>query len=256
MLYTCNLQLIVYSKYEYIFEYNYEIWYDINITNKGGCKTLKETTETIETTESSSLLEQLEIILQYGKVYSSMTENIVGYNNATETLQGQKGKYWKWRLIICAVCLVFLYMSFNGVFVESSEDIGLLIPSIIMAIIAIIAIIVVWKVTEKKIKYYETNININNNMVNQILQERDEFAKEQGDCLDFIPQAYWNVYTIEYFYDAVKSGAATTLDQAIVQYNSYMQRQQTEQMQQTIYEQGIQMQRELRNIRDSVDYHY
>lgn len=217
---------------------------------------MKETTETIETTESSSLLEQLEIILQYGKVYSSMTESINLYNNSNETLQGQKGKYWKWRLIICAVCLVFLYMSFYGVFAESSEDIGLLIPSIIMAIIAIIAIIVVWKVTEKKIKYCENNININNEMMNTMMQKQDEYANEQGHCLDFIPQAYWNVYTIEYFYDAVKSGAATTLDQAIVQYNSYMQQQQTEQMQQTIYEQGIQMQQELRNIRDSVDYHY
>lgn len=215
---------------------------------------LEEAKEITDSSESSSLLEQLEIALQYGKVYSSMTESINLYNNGSETLQGEKWKYWKWRLIVCAVCLIFSLSCFSIIF--EPEEASMIITGIIMGIIGIIVGIVVWKITEKKIKYYENNININNEMMNTMMQKQDEYANEQGHCLDFIPQTYWNVYTIEYFYDAVKSGAATTLDQAIIQYNSYMQQQQTEQMQQAIYEQGIQMQRELRNIRNSVDYHY
>lgn len=189
-----------------------------------------------------SLTEKLQYACTYARTYTSMTDSINRCHENVQLNKQEVWKHWKWRLIICGASL---YATLAAIFAGMDGEKLLAIPLIAL-------IVFVWKYKGKKIKQCNNNIANDERFINVQQADLDDFANENGYLIEFIPQEYWNIGAIEYFYNAVSTGTANDLNQAIQQYNTYQQQQYAAQMQQTIYEQGIQMQQQIDNLRNTI----
>lgn len=189
-----------------------------------------------------TLTNRLRYALNYANNYTSIVEEINEYNQEGEQLKQQVKKHWKWRLIICGVAL---YATAGAIFAGIGAEKAYAIP-----LIALIAF--VWTYKGKKISKCCEDFEQLAENESEKEARLNEYAEKCGHLISFIPQEYWDKDAIQYFFNAVSTGTANDLNQAIQQYNSYVQQQHTVQMHQTIYEQGLQLQQEIANLRSTV----
>lgn len=198
-------------------------------------------------------LEELKQKLVKAKEFICEVEDIdATINQCVEGYQFYQRKIGTLVLIQAGLVIWCVIVFFAGL----SADGGFFYNLFIWLLIGVGVMLIGFFLIKKRKAKYLNELNEFSNKSNQYSEHLQKRLDEDSECVDFLPSAYQNSDAVSFIEEAIRTGAAPSMDSAIQQYHSYAARVENQMNQMAFAEYAQRMEAKVEELRDDMNNRY